>query len=204
MHTTRLAPCLGLAFGSWTFWCLLMVSVGSPFDLPIPRAAFRFAAFVVPSLIYAWSSEPRGFRQFRFTTNWRSGLTVGIAVATAWALLHSTQKLSWPVSVHAWVNVITLSPIAEEILFRCVVLDQLLTRTSAARAIVLSAVLFSLIHLPWWGVSGEKSLAEIAQLLAVMFAYGVVFGVLYQRTRSIWASLIPHSVNNLIAESLTP
>jgi membrane protease YdiL (CAAX protease family) len=202
MHATRLACCLGLVYVSWTVWCVLMISVGAPFDQPIPRAVFRFAAFMVPALVYMWSSEPKDLLRLRLTTNWRSGLTVGIVVAGAWAMLHATQNFRLPNAAHAWVNVITLSPIAEEILFRCIVLERLLTWTSASRAIILSAVLFALIHLPWWWISGQKPAAEIAQLLGVMFAYGVVFGILYHRTRSIWASLLPHSMNNLIAESL--
>ena len=89
-----------------------------------------------------------------------------------------------PDSAHAWVNVITLSPIAEELLFRCIVIDRLLTWTSASKAIALSAVLFSLIHLPLWWISGQRPAAEIWQLLVAMFAYGMVFGMLYYRTRA--------------------
>jgi membrane protease YdiL (CAAX protease family) len=202
MDRYRFASCLAFAYLSWTVWCLLMVGVGAPFDLPLPRALFRFAAVVVPALAWIYSSEPKALQRLRFTTNWRSGLAVGAVVAMGWAALHATQNLQLPTTAHAWINVVILSPIAEEILFRCVVIDRLLTWTSASKAIALSAVLFSLFHLPWWWISGEMATVDLIQLLGLMFVYGMVFGVLYYRTRSIWASLLPHSMNNLIAESL--
>jgi len=126
----------------------------------------------------------------------------GVVVSLVWIGIHIGQEFQLPCSVRSWLNVVILSPIAEELLFRRGVIYCMITRMSSAKALMFSAVLFSAVHLPWWILSGEKTVEEIATLAIVLFGYGSVFGVLYMRTGSSWASLIPHAVNNLIAESL--
>ena len=179
-----------------------MVTVGSPFDLPLLRAIARFVFFAIPAWILIRKLEPDGADVLGMFTNLKRGLAVGFVVSLVWGAIHSWQHFEVPWTIHAWLNVIVLSPIAEELLFRRAAIEYGLTKTNAAITVIASAILFALVHVPWWMLSGEKTLAQISLLLATMFAYGLVFGTLYYRTRSIWSSLIPHSVNNLIAVSL--
>jgi uncharacterized protein len=198
------AACVLFAFTSWTVWCALMAFIGSPFDQPVLRAIVRFAAFVFPAYFWLWQCRPLDPDRFRIVTNSKQGLLVGIVVSFIWAIVHVSQQFQLPFTIHAWLNVIILSPVAEELLFRRVAIDYATTKTNATTSVVASAVLFALVHLPWWLLSGEKTGNEVVKSLMIMFVYGLVFGVLYLRTRSLWASLIPHSVNNLIALSINP
>jgi len=193
-----------LAFFVWTLWCVLMVVIGYPFNQPVIRALVRFLAFTIPALFWLWRCDAPESDKLGVTSNAKRGLLVGVAVSFIWLLVHSAYRFQLPCSVHAWLNVILLSPIAEELLFRRVAIAYFLSRGKAFLSVPASAILFALIHLPWWFLNGEKSAADIVILLGVMFAYGVVFGSLYCFTRSIWSSLLPHSVNNLIAESINP
>jgi len=146
--------------------------------------------------------EPNGVDRCGVSTNVERGLALGFAVSLAWATIPSLRKFDVPWTTHAWLNVILLSPIAEVLLFRRGSMEYGLTKVSPTMTVIASAALFALVHITWWIMSGEKTFTRIGVLLGTMFAYGIVFGPLYYRSRSIWSSLIPHSINNLIAISL--
>ena len=61
-----------------------------------------------------------------------------------------------PVEIPVWINFIVLSPLAEEMMFRRVVLEHLKSLTTTSRAVIVGSILFSLFHLPWWLMSGEQ------------------------------------------------
>ncbi len=80
-----------------------------------------------------------------------------------------------------------LAPLAEEIVFRGAILKALLqSRLSTSGAIILSAVLFALVH-------GNP--AQMPHALIV----GVLLGWMYWRTGSILPSVAFHWVNNSVA-----
>jgi len=67
--------------------------------------------------------------------------------------------------------------------------------------LLISAVLFALIHLPYWSMT--QSPAALVPNLISMFAYGVYFALLYQYSGSLWAPLLCHVLNNLVNLSLS-
>lgn len=80
----------------------------------------------------------------------------------------------------------TLNPIAEEFLFRGILLENLLKQYKQPWiAIGVSALLFSLIHF---------NLAQIPW----SFIYGIVLGWIYYKTKTLWPCIIIHTTNNLI------
>ncbi|MGH2373484.1 MAG: lysostaphin resistance A-like protein [bacterium] len=81
--------------------------------------------------------------------------------------------------------VAVVAPLAEEFLFRGLVLNGLLRRYSPRKAIVASALLFGAFHLnPWQFVGGT-------------FA-GLLFGWWFVRTRSLIPSIMGHAVYNVL------
>lgn len=76
-------------------------------------------------------------------------------------------------------------PLLEELLFRGVILGQLLLWLDRRQAILLSSVLFGILHF------------NVVQFLyaAVM---GYLLGLLYEKTRHIWATWIAHGLCNLL------
>ncbi|MDO5446971.1 MAG: type II CAAX endopeptidase family protein [Prevotellaceae bacterium] len=83
-----------------------------------------------------------------------------------------------------------IAPIVEEVIFRGIILKQLLTmqkfHTKYWYAIVISAVLFALVH------------CNPAQMPHA-FLIGILLGWLYYHTKSIMPGIIYHLVNNTIA-----
>lgn len=132
------------------------------------------------------------------------GFWVSMAAAfgswTLWCLLMVTRTVDLsllPTTAAVWGNYIIFSPLAEELLFRRVAVDYFSDRHGRVLGILASAVLFSLIQLPWWILSAEQTGQQLSEMSITLFVYGLAFGILYRATGSIWASLIPHVGNNL-------
>jgi membrane protease YdiL (CAAX protease family) len=107
-----------------------------------------------------------------------------------------------PKDLATWLNAILSAPVAEEVLFRGLVFRVLLERLAIWSALVVSALLFALIHLPYWWLSGAASPASLALRLGSIFAYGIFFALLYRWSGSLYAPLICHVLNNLVTVSL--
>lgn len=88
----------------------------------------------------------------------------------------------------AWGSVLALvvvAPLTEELLFRGLILRGFLKRYSVRKAILVSALLFGLIHMnPWQALGGG--------------IIGVFLGWLYVRTGSLVPCIAAHAVNNAI------
>jgi membrane protease YdiL (CAAX protease family) len=86
------------------------------------------------------------------------------------------------------VLAIAAAPVVEEMFFRGLIQHSLERQWGAAQGIGLTALLFALVHvdtLPW--------------VIPVHFVLGAVFGWAVYATRSIWAGIILHAVNNTAA-----
>jgi uncharacterized protein len=83
---------------------------------------------------------------------------------------------------------ITLAPFLEELFFRGLLYPVLARRVGVAGGIVLSALPFALLHLPQYGYAWAAAL--------VIFAVGVVCGVVRARTKSVGASFLVHAAYN--------
>lgn len=87
---------------------------------------------------------------------------------------------------------VVLGPAVEELAYR-VGLAGALARWNKIGAVLISALVFGLIHFSFTG----DLLTEILNI-PLYLAPGLVFGYLYVRTESIWPSYILHTLNNLI------
>ncbi|MCX7656191.1 MAG: CPBP family intramembrane metalloprotease [Treponemataceae bacterium] len=78
-----------------------------------------------------------------------------------------------------------VAPITEELFFRGLVLPGFLSRMTKTKAILLSALLFSLIHLSPWQLIGP-------------FIIGIIFAIIYIETRSLLPTILLHSLFNFL------
>jgi len=85
----------------------------------------------------------------------------------------------------AFIKVSIIAPIVEELIFRGIILSGFRRNYSAFKAVLISAILFSLFHLNPWQMPAT-------------FVLGLFLGWLVIRTQSILAAIIGHSVNNLL------
>jgi len=81
---------------------------------------------------------------------------------------------------------VVVAPLTEELICRGLILRGLLARISPWRAIVVSALLFALVHLnPWQFVTA--------------FVIGLVFGWVYFRTGSLLLCMAGHALHNTLS-----
>jgi len=84
----------------------------------------------------------------------------------------------------AFLLMVVAAPILEELIFRGIILDGLLKKYSPTKSILISSVLFGLVHLnPWQFVTG--------------LVIGIFSGWVYHKTRSLSFSIIIHAAANL-------
>ena len=81
---------------------------------------------------------------------------------------------------------VVLAPVMEEVLFRGILLESVRSKHSAGRAIVVSALMFGVIHL-------------IPQQVVNAFVIGLILGYIYVRTESLWPVIVIHALNNAMA-----
>lgn len=79
-----------------------------------------------------------------------------------------------------------LAPVMEEVLFRGILLEAVREKYSSGRAIVVSALMFGVIHI-------------IPQQVVNAFVIGLILGFIYVRTDSLWPVIIIHALNNAMA-----
>lgn len=84
------------------------------------------------------------------------------------------------------LTVAVIGPICEEIIFRGVILEGLLKKYDANKAIFFSALIFSIIHL------------QPLQIIATFFV-GLILGWIYLKTQSLWVCIAIHIINNFVA-----
>uniref|UniRef100_UPI0032170A4F CPBP family intramembrane glutamic endopeptidase n=1 Tax=uncultured Draconibacterium sp. TaxID=1573823 RepID=UPI0032170A4F len=86
--------------------------------------------------------------------------------------------------IFAFLLMVVAAPILEELIFRGIILDGLLKKYSPEKSILISSLLFGLVHLnPWQFVTG--------------LVIGIFSGWVYCRTRSLALSIIIHASANL-------
>ena len=86
-----------------------------------------------------------------------------------------------------WLTVflaVIIGPIMEEIVFRGLILQRFAIKYGASKAIVLSSVIFGLLH---------------AEAILGAAIFGVFMSVLYLHTKNLWVPIGVHIINNLLA-----
>lgn len=85
-----------------------------------------------------------------------------------------------------FLSIVVIAPIGEELLFRGAVQGWILTRTKRVHlAVILTAILFSAVHMQWMGFIPRT-------VIGVVLGYVAVYG-------SLRLSILLHALNNLLA-----
>jgi len=191
----------------WTVWCLLMMKWPQIFALSTVRALARVFIVLIPAVVFYFrgNREKPIFDYFLLRENRVRGLILGGGIAILyfsmdWLVNHSLRQNSFhiPMGFSIWFNFILGSPFAEEAFFRGVLLQELRTIIGTIWATLVSAFAFALLHLPQWLILDNLFGVELLSLFGTIFVYGVIFAIFVNLTRSLWASLLPHWINNFI------
>lgn len=86
----------------------------------------------------------------------------------------------------AFIALVVLAPFAEELVFRGVLLPAFSKKLGLTAAVILTSILFGILHPP---VNAMIGIGVFAVFLALIYAF----------TRSIWPAIMLHSLKNLLA-----
>ncbi|MFW6126090.1 MAG: CPBP family intramembrane glutamic endopeptidase [Chloroflexota bacterium] len=139
----------------------------------------------------AWDRQHLGFVKGRRTWGLISAVLV-VALAVLIFRLRGGQ-IAPPALTLGLFNIILLAPLSEELFFRGILQPGLQSRTGRYAGLLLTAVLFTMAHLPKVLCT---SLATIGNF-PLFFSIGLVFGVIREESRSIWYCLLCHVLYNL-------
>ncbi len=126
------------------------------------------------------------------------GVTVVIALASIFLLDYLMQHMSWLHNImedtfmqlqSSWLGILCialLGPVVEELLFRGAITKALLKQYSPATAIVVSALIFGIIHINPAQIAGA-------------FLIGLLLGWLYYKTASLIPVILVHVLNNSLS-----
>jgi membrane protease YdiL (CAAX protease family) len=190
------------------------LSLTIPYDSPLD--VVTGPATVAPILLYAaWYLRSRGLsftkafgllpgRDRLVTVAWVALALVGLQLAgegligMAFDALHLGSHWadglqenliwgSWGLVAREMIGSALWAPLGEEVAFRGVLYPALRSRFGVAPAAALSAAVFAVAH--GYGVVG----------FAAVFWSGVLWALAYERTGSLWPSIIAHAAGNLAA-----
>ena len=159
---------------------------------------FAIMPFVIAYIVLVKGIEQRPLSEFASTTVWR-GLAQGMLLGTAMmSLLVGVMALSGVYHIQGWqdipwrdiIEVGIWAGIVEEILLRGVVLRMLEELFGSWAAILLSGLIFGFLHAgnpnaDWWSST------------AIAIEAGLLFGVLFCLTRSLWVVIGLHAAWNI-------
>lgn len=93
-----------------------------------------------------------------------------------------------------YLTLAVLAPVAEELLFRGYLFGKLRAYLSVTATVVITAVVFSALHL---GLGQLEKLQWNVAIITLLL--GVVLGVLRVKTNSVWAGIVLHMIQNTVA-----
>lgn len=196
-------------FVLWIVWVLILIRYPRPLEHWAIHAAARLLVWVGSAAAYIRIVERQGFLSYlRLKDRAGKGILWGVVASIlfigpeiVYRLYFARASFHLPRDVFTWMNPVLTAPVAEEVVFRGIIFQKLDEAIGTLRALVLSALLFALIHAPYWYLSGAKAGKALAFSLGGIFVYGVVFAGLLRLTRSLWTPMVYHFLNNLVSLS---
>ncbi len=194
------------------------VSENSPGNIINGVVLFQFISsclfFLLPSLLFAYTTHPKPFQYLGLRkpgkpvqwvlaslvilglmpismalANWLSHFNFGEAAAKMQSdndrLTKALLKMSSPANFMATFITIAIIPaIGEELFFRGVLMKFSAKRTRGmVTPLIISALLFAFMHSNVYG-------------MPAIFFDGIVLGLIYYWTGSLWCSILAHFINN--------
>ncbi|HOO78349.1 MAG TPA: CPBP family intramembrane metalloprotease [bacterium] len=203
----------GAATAGWVVWSRILEAAGGA-PGPGPQAAVRAwlfftpvllvvavwarfhprdRALLVPSFRGAGRAALRGLRAYACFLPFLIALSVlpaGPAPAArdfpGFDLLRLISGGQWPNVAAGLLAALVLGPLAEETVFRGIVYGGLRRSFPAPAAIVLSSLIFALMH-------------PLGAATPAVFFLSMLLAAILERTRTVTAPVLIHSLHNLVA-----
>ncbi|MED3801279.1 CPBP family intramembrane metalloprotease [Lysinibacillus xylanilyticus] len=104
------------------------------------------------------------------------------------------QSFQLSLSIDDYLNGFLMAGIAEEIVFRGLILQEINKKMAFWKANIITALLFLVIHYPVW-IYNEIFFHFGTHVY--IFILGLLFGFAYKKTGSLWSVIIFHTLHNI-------
>jgi len=163
--------------------------------------AFRLLVWVLPVWGYLrYIDNVNVLEYLQLKSHWKRGVIVGLTLSVI-NFLGTVARIGPPVwnSAHiTWNSILGTSILVgvfEEVPFRGFMLQKLQERFDFATSTIISSALFVGAHVPGWIMLGSLT----AHNVMYVFAFGAVMAIVLRYTRSLWAPIITHSLNDCLS-----
>lgn len=161
----------------------------------------RVTVWIIPVFLflkYVDSVRPTSFLKLNkdIVKKIMTGILVGI-IFLVWVFLRDYyimhKHVNFYIGIGRWMTVLVVG-FAEEISFRGFLLQKIEGITGFWKANCISALMFMLAHYPSYIYHMNKNMFVEG---ITVFIMGLIFGYLLKRTKSLWPSIISHSIYDL-------
>ena len=161
----------------------------------------RLILWVLPVFLYLrYIDRVNPFEYLKLRQNWRQGIVVGVLVSTV-IFIGNFLRSGMPhpsIQLFTWNSLLSTSLLIgfiEEVPYRGFILQKIEQRCGFWAGNLLSSLLFLGIHLPGW-ISLHLLKPENA---IFVFLFGVVMAIVVKVGKSLWGTIIAHSMNDFIS-----
>jgi len=221
---TAIGPVLALSaaiVAGWSAWVLVFLPSGPNVAAKVgvvTSVLARTVFWLLPCGVYLWRHRERpwhemlglGFPGGRRQIFRTLALTLGVALLffMARATHHHEALGAFVLGFFGRAHLDLAAPVFEELVFRGLILGELLNwardsgRSSAQRrrrfwgSLLLGTMIFVVVHWAWWFLHLGWILMLVRSPLVLLF--GLSLGVVFAITRSVWACIFLHWLNNQI------
>lgn len=195
-----------LFYSLWTGWVYLiyppMQMLGTAtLAYALANIAIRLLLWVIPVFLYLrYIDHVNPIEYLKLKQYWKRGILLGLALSLLnflgtllrFGLPHpSLQYVTW----NSALSTSILIGFFEEIPFRGFILQKLQERFSFWISNLLSSLLFLGIHLPGWIMLHTLTWANVISI----FVLGAILAVIFHYSKTLWSSIITHSLNDFIS-----
>lgn len=167
-------------------WCIVFaIQLNKKWDIKLKNYlhfAFKWREMIF-TFLFSVAATIVSIMLIDSIENWTdliSGKINTIKISSEWSALYAIRLL----------RTVIISPFFEELFFRGVLLTFLLRKFSASKAILIVSLLFAVSHF------------KFEDFFMLLF-WGMVFGYLFYKTKSLWISTLSHLLTNFILLNVT-
>lgn len=192
-----------VTFVFFLLWALRVLFLPAPMTTTglsfLNNTSLRILLFFCPFLLAAVFLHKESLRD---TFALHKPKVTGIIIASVYSLglLYfelTTKAVTLPTNPWVFLN-FPFAPVIEELVFRGYIFTNLERTTGKVQAVLISSVLFVLIHFPGWiflsELKGEAFLTATGQV----FLFSLVQGVIRLYAKSVYPNIAVHLINNAL------
>lgn len=198
-----------LFYSCWIAWVYIIYQPMRALDpatlaYALANIATRLLLWVIPVFVYLrYIDHIHPLAYLKLNHGWKRGILLGFALSLLnfFGMLLRFGPPHFSIHDLTWNSILSTSILIgffEEIPFRGFIFQKLQERFPFWLANLLSSLLFLSIHLPGWIMLHTLIWSNVISI----FVLGVIFATIFYSSKTLWSSIITHSLNDFLSSVL--